>query len=199
MEARTQFEWPAQDHTGRLQAFFTSPNDVSRFDWPFAMGVFGTLRQNCGNNRRMHAGKVTSVARAFLPHFKAEGLHVFYERDASAPFEVFEYEPAEWGRMIPGVDALESFCPIENFDNTNGNYYYRTLVKLRLLPDGFRHPLFPEGKPDLYSARNLGIAPDDWDGFDWVPAWVYSRVAHNRKVMEEFGDAAPILWWPGIR
>jgi gamma-glutamylcyclotransferase (GGCT)/AIG2-like uncharacterized protein YtfP len=190
-------DWATKTWAQRLADFLAAPNEVERFNWPFPVAVFGTLRNGCGNNPRMHGGRVADHRRAFLPHYSAKGLMVSFDENASAPFEVFYYEPDEWNKMIPGVDRLESFYPAANFDNTNGSYYYRTLMGLRLLPADFSHRLFPSDRPNLGEYRSLGIDPATWDTFEMVPAWVYSRIDDNNRADATVGAASPVLWWPG--
>lgn len=188
------------------EAFHASPDDASRYNWQFPMGVFGTLRERCSNNRLMHRnGEPYKIIRAFLPHFHARGLGIRFEQGASAPFEVFFYEPDTWDSMIPSVDRLESFSP-EIYTEVKAKkasygYYFRTLVTLRLLPDDFNHKLFPKKEHvDLGEYRNLEIPPADFNKFQPVPAWVYSGLDSNRKLVAapqlEGNNPVPVIQWP---
>lgn len=180
------------------EAALKSPDDAGRFNWQFPMGVFGTLRENCGNNHRMHAnGKPYKILRAFLPHFNAKGLGISFEKNSSAPFEVFLYEPDQWDKMIPSVDRLESFSPKMYSPETmkRHTYYFRTLAVLRLLPDEFEHELFPKERPDLWDYRNLKIPPAEFNNFKPIPCWIYSNLQNNAlSLAQPELPAQPILW-----
>jgi gamma-glutamylcyclotransferase (GGCT)/AIG2-like uncharacterized protein YtfP len=156
-------------------------NSFTERNWnaPFPMGVFGTLRKDQWNTHRMEAGKYTLHCKAFMPHFIAKGLGIYFEKNASAPFEIFYYPQAEWDKMIPGVDALESFSP----KREKGEFgYYRTLAWLHVLPDNFDHKLFKTKNLDSY--RNLEIPLEEWSQYERVPAWVYSSKSENAKALQ---------------
>lgn len=186
------------DWMKHAEALMKTPDDSNRYNWQFPMGVFGTLREKCGNNPLMHRnGKPYKVIRAFLPHFNAEGLSIRFEENSSAPFEVFCYEPDEWDKMIGRVDSLESFSPemyTPNRDKSYG-YYFRTLAALRILPDDFTHKLFPDKAPSLYEYRNLKIPPAEFNNFQPIAAWVYSSLKHNTSALAKPDLVAhPIIW-----
>lgn len=171
----------------------------TRWFMPFPMGVFGTLRKNCGNDPLMHRGKVTAWTRAFLPHFVASGLTINCAEDATAPFEIYFYDKEEWDKMIPSVDRLEGFHPEYVKDDRPSEWadygYHRTLVWLSVLPDDFKHPLFPEGKERgvlWRNERNLEIGQASWKDYDRVPCWVYSNGRANRSVKQLEGN--PVIW-----
>lgn len=150
---------------------------TDRWNVPFPMGVFGTLRKGHWNARRMEAGKIETHSKAFMPHFIAHGLSISFEKEASAPFEIYTYTPDEWAKMIPGVDNLEGFSPA--YADEHRHYgYFRTLAWLHVLPDDFRHPLF-DSTSGLSSRRDLRIKPDEWNQYPRVPCWVYSGIRAN--------------------
>jgi hypothetical protein len=156
-----------------------------RWGLPFPMGVFGTLRKNQSNNRRMHAGRVGLHRKAFMPHFVAQGLSIKFNKDASAVFEVFFYTPDEWKLMIPGVDALEGFRPSDVSDKQDQWRefgYWRTLAWLHLLPEDYKHPLYEEDV--WHNQRNLQIDPATWSQYPRIPCWVYSSISQNRASKE---------------
>src|SRR6266403_1909599 len=92
--------WEQETWEDRVKAFLKTEDTHHRFNWPFPMGVFGTLRKNQGNNRLMHEATVEKHRLAFLPHFVAQSLGISYQKNGSAPFEVFYYTPEEWAKMI---------------------------------------------------------------------------------------------------
>lgn len=179
----TKDTWPE-----RVEEFLASDQSMKeKYSWPFPMGVFGTLRQAQGNNRRMHAGEVKDHRVGFLPHFYAQGLSIGYHRDSCAPFEVFSYEQDQWNRMIPGVDSLEGFTPSRVTEYSRDWGYFRTLVWIHLLPPDTVNEWFPEmGKSaDLWHRRDMKIDPKTWDSYEKVPCWVYSNQSSNRNLITE--------------
>lgn len=159
-----------------------------RWQLPFPMGVFGTLRSGRGNNPLMHRGKVSEHHKAFMPHFYANGLTINFKRDCSAPFEIFCYEPEEWDKMIPSVDRLEGFHPDYAKEYDYG--YYRTLAWLHVLPDDFSHKLFE--RADIFGFRDLAIPLEEWNKFERVPCWVYSNRQANEATKEAGVDT--VIW-----
>ena len=190
--------WTKNDWAGRVEEFLASKESMSaKYDWPFPMGVFGTLRERCGNNRLMHRSKVSDYRVGFLPHFFAEGLRIGFEKNSCAPFEVFYYDKSAWSAMIPNVDSLEGFSPKYVKDAMSYGYgYFRTLVWIHLLPVGAKSEWFPENKsPELWQYRNMKIDPATWDTYEKVPAWVYSNVNGNTTLTEAVGkDYTPLIW-----
>lgn len=155
------------------------------FGTPFPMAVFGTLREGEGNNRLMRMnGTPSGIARAFLPNFVAVGISLQGQPGASAPFEIFHYEPEEWNKMISRVDGLEGFS--FNGRHVADTWYLRTLAMLRILPDGDTTPF-----PTLRQAtrRNLGIPQDQWENYQEIPCWIYSNPQAN-----ETSGAYPVIW-----
>lgn len=189
--------WTKESWSERVDEFLASKEDgISKYSWTFPMGVFGTLRERQGNNRRMHIGKVSDHRVGFLPHFYAEGLSVRFDKNSCAPFEVFYYEPEQWKKMIPGVDSLEGFSPgyYRNYDYG----YFRTLVWINLLPKDTVNEWFPESKAaELWHRRDMKIDPKTWNDYEKVPAWVYSNVSSNRQLTQdviEAVDNSPLIW-----
>lgn len=190
------FTWTHSSWVDRLAAFNSVVDPLEKLAWPFPMAVFGTLRNRSSNNHLMRRATIARHHKAFLPHFVGRGLGVYFQLGGSCPFEIFEYEPVEWGKMIPRVDRLEGFDPPVAVQTGNDNYYFRTLMAVRVLPDEFVHDLFPEqGSPLLGSrpVRSLGLPPDTWHGYKTIPCWVYSSVPQNRQVTKEVADG-PVLW-----
>ena len=189
--------WKQESWTDRAEAFLVSEDNWERYNWPFPMGVFGTLRVNQGNNPLMHRnGTPKGHKKAFLPHFFAHGLSIRFHDNASAPFDIFYYEPDQWAKMISSVDGLESFSPRYYDDQSYG--YYRTLVTLRLLPDDYEDKFFPKNsKCEIYGERDMKIDSKTFDKYDSQPAWVYSSIKSNEACLEwclKNKVHCPILW-----
>jgi hypothetical protein len=178
----------------------------AKWPTPFPMGVFGTLRLDCGNDplmgspedgsRTPHCSrwgrtidcKYASHHKAFMPHFTARGLSISFSHGQAAVFEVFTYKPEDWKKMIGPVDGLEGFTP----GNGRDWGYWRTLVYLHILPDDYDHKHF-EG---LYSERVLPIPMEKWADYPHVPCWVYSSRSQNRACRERLGiENSPIIWY----
>lgn len=191
-------EWKQESWEDRVKAFLQTEDTPTRFDWPFPMGVFGTLREGHGNNRLMHRADISKYRLAFLPHFYASGLSVGHRKNSTAPFEVFYYKPEEFVKMIQRVDGLESFSPQHCHGSGNNGYYYRTLVWLHLLPEGYVDRWFPQGRsPDLWEDRNMEIPPKNWATYEKVPCWVYSNMRATIEVAKEVNH--PIIWPTGAK
>lgn len=187
---------------------FEKASGAERWGLPFPMGVFGTLRMGCGNDRLMYCnGKYHDHQKAFLPHFYGEGLSISCEENACCPFEIYFYEPEEWDKMIPRVDSLEGCYPMAERAMSKGDYgYYRTLAWLHILPDNFS-PLFNNcngkkveveergyrrGGTELWNRRDLEIGKESWKEYDRVPCWIYSSLGQNKKAKKL--DPSPIIW-----
>lgn len=177
---------------------FEGSGDLCRWNFPFPMGVFGTLRKGWANNylmggrvanHRLQPYRYKSHYKAFLPDFVASGLTIYYRPDASAPFEVFAYDRDQWEQMIVAVDSLEGFTPPDG-----GWHYHRTLAFLRVLPANFDHPLFdPENhRARAQNERNLGIPVNDWHNYPSIPCWIYSGLAENLRALTS--SRTPIIW-----
>ena len=161
----------------------------AKFSFPFAMGVFGTLRKSGGNTRLM--GKYTSHHKAFMPHFSASGLTISFAPGMAAVFEIFTYTPENWKRMISSVDRLEGFIP--NDEQRGWYWYWRTLVYLHLLPDDFKSPFYESGF--CYSEeRVLPIPQEEWKTYPRVPCWVYSSFVENYACAQQKLEDSPLIW-----
>lgn len=177
--------------------------DTQSYHLPFPMAVFGTLRRGCGNHplmgtedlrRYRQQYRFTTRFRAFLPHFVARGISLFFQENASCPLEVYTYDAKNWGEMIHSVDALEGFYP--GNERNYGYGYNRTLAHLHILPDEFEHPLFPEsGRPDLGQNRDLKIPVAEWQQYPRIPCWVYSSGRENQSLQKSIEDSYPLIWY----
>lgn len=196
--------WKQSTWKERVDAFLATEDTPVRFNWPFPMGVFGTLRYGHGNSRLMHHAEIEARKPAFLPHFNARGLGICCEEDSSAPFEIYTYTPEEWVKMIYSVDCLEGFDPQNDHGKTNGGYYFRTLAWLRQI-ESDKAPEAPkwdevragrwfptEGRPLLGEYRNMKIHPEVWNKFEAIPCWIYSNIASNKDCAKL--DNSPIIW-----
>lgn len=185
-----------------LEEFKKAKNE-DKWNIPFPMGVFGTLRKGCGNTVLMGKGKdneevfrcgdsidykYKSWAKAFLPHFYAAGLSIYNKQSDSAVFEAFFYDKDNWDQMIRRVDRLEGFHPSRDYLSSMG--YHRTLVWLHLLPEDCQYESFT-----LYASRRrtLDIPEEEWDNYPKIPAWVYSNMRSNNQSLKK-GDS-PVIWY----
>jgi hypothetical protein len=161
------------------------------FNLPFPMGVFGTLRENCGNHYLMKQVPYSAKKKAFMPNWYAQGLSIGFSKECCAPFEIYFYTPENWKKMIGRVDTLESFSPQRADSKTHG--YFRTLANLHVLPDDFEHPLFnnfnTNESTQLYGVRDLKIPKETWNDFEKVPCWVYASQSQNKAC-----NGYPIIW-----
>lgn len=165
---------------------FAEFNKNPSHDVPFPMGVFGTLRKNKSNSYLM-GNEWLSHHYAFLPHFYAKGLGVYHNQGSSGVFEIFRYDDKSFKNMIPDVDALEGFSP----NRKDRSYYYvRTLAKLKLLPEGFKHKLIDEVL--LQEIRDFKIPENQWDEFPDVYCWIYSNATSNQSSLK--AGNSPIVW-----
>lgn len=174
--------WDKMTWEERVAAFLKFEDSPKRFDWPFPMAVFGTLREHQGNNRLMHQAEIQKVRAAFLPNFYCSGISCLARENGCAPFEVFYYTPEEWSKMLYRVDCLEGFDPEDCWHRRNDTRsgYYRTLAWLRLLPEGYVGEYFKVGRGcDLWGERDMALDPKEWDKYEKVPAWVYTSTGHN--------------------
>lgn len=159
-----------------------------RYMLPYPMAVFGTLRTipcDQGNSRLMTRVAPSKHCKAFLPHFTTEDISLRFEKNASAPLELFFYDPELWREMIGPVDRLEGFHPNKPLWG-----YVRTLVNVRLLPDDFAEDLFLEGLNN--PSRDLKIPTKDWELYPSLPAWVYSNPAANKSA--NLISDSPVIW-----
>ena len=193
----------------QLVESFKAADDLAKWEVPFPMGVFGTLRAGWGNHPLMGTkvgakpSKLNKTNRwyrpwskaqycqhfkAFMPHFTASGLTIHFSPDSSAVFEVYVYDPDNWKQMIPSVERLEGFSPGRE---SRGYGYHRTLTWLHLLPSNFSSPFFSEsfgGRSD----RDLQLPVADWKNYPKLPCWVYSSLEENQRSFE--GKKSPIIW-----
>lgn len=193
-----------------LSNFHQLPTN-EKWDTPFPMGVFGTLRIAHGNSilmgskvgspkiedddrfyRHRANTQFNSHHKAFLPHFFASGLSLHDCEGDSAVFEVYDFTSENWNKMIRGVDRLESFSPMSKGRHQWG--YWRTLVWMRILPDDYSHPMFTNSV--LHGPkRTLDIPQNEWDQFAKCPCWVYSSIGVNTAVSKLSND---IIIWDGV-
>jgi len=187
-----------------FEKFQLSKDNADRYDYPFPMAVFGTLREypnSQGNSRKMYAyGDVTPVAHltGFLPHTKPDGINLDFDKDYPGPFEIFFYTPDDWQKVIGPIDDLEGFEPKKR---THGNWYYvRTLMAVRLLPekeawwhDTFAQEIWQSNNSSYGGRIKLSIDPERFGDFRTVPAWVYSNEECNDAI-KALGQDSPVLW-----
>lgn len=184
------------------QGFQKVEDYYAKFDTPFPIGVFGTLRRlpdNQGNANRMFTREPVVHKKAFLPHFASSGIWLNFKEGASGVLELYYYTPQDFPAVIERVDALEGFSP----DHSYG--YWRTLVEVRVLPDDYEHELFETGI--RVDDRDLRIPEEEWINYPTSPAWVYSNAKSNHACQICFsGDSdlskqsrtqydSPVLWW----
>lgn len=170
----------------RLLASLHETPPAQRWMIPFPMAVFGTLRAGFRNHHLMQLGRIADRKLAFLPHFRARQIDLVFHSGASAPFEVFFYEPADWQMMIEPVERLEGFAPT----GPRTGSYHRTLAWLSLLSDDFRHPAYEPAM--LEAERDLAIPAATWSEYDRVPCWIYSALAQNQRASER--PDSPLIW-----
>ena len=189
----------------KLYHEFNSLDDHhDKYNVPFPIGVFGTLRQlpnDQGNARRMFTRQPVIHQKAFLPHYTSSGIWLDFKEGASGVIELYYYKAEDFPAVIERVDALEGFSPDHSFG------YWRTLMEVKVLPDDYEHELFETSIRT--GDRDLCIPEEKWD-FPCVPAWVYSNADSNRACQSCFCNphddlldngprrstwASPLLWW----
>lgn len=181
-----------------LDEFNKINNIKEKYNFPFPMGVFGTLRkipEGQGNHRRMDISKYYLHKKAFVPNFSVSGLSTFFSLGASGIFELFFYDKEEWNQMIIGVDRLESFCPGQE----SYGYYHRTLVWAYILDDNEFNEEYNAGinlRYSLNNERRLPLLPSNWSNYKKVPAWIYSSTPENKEC-EQCKDKIvdTIIWY----
>jgi len=186
MDFKTSLPAPNREQVlSSLSLFKTTPAE-QRWSIAFPFGVFGTLRAGFRNHRLMLQGQVAAHGLAFLPHFIARDIGLFFQVDGSAPFEVYVYSTDEFAKVLAPVDRLEDFDP----RNSNPGRYQRTLAWLQLLPKEFKHPAYRADM--LRKERDLRIDPQTWNDYPRMPCWIYSSVEQNRLSLSR--QDSPILW-----
>ena len=190
--------------------FETFQESKDKWNFPFNIGVFGTLRLNCGNSWRMGRGpngensdswyrenkrpSYASHHKAFMPHFSASGLSIQLHKNKAAAFEVFTYTPEQWELMIGHVDSLEGFSPRAAKYKDWG--YFRTLAWLHILPDDFKDILFED--PWHHDPRVLPIPVSEWKNYPRCPCWVYSSYHQNEQSIASKLEDQPIIWYGNL-
>jgi len=176
----------ALEATRRLYAGFAPTPPDDRWRMPLPLAVFGTLRAGFRNHALMQLGPVAECHRAFLPHFRARQIDLYCHPGASAPFEIYCYEPDTWATVIDPVDRLEGFVA----PGSPAASYHRSLAWLYLLPEGFAHAMFA---PDMLERdRDLGLDPTTWPTYERLPCWIYSSVQQN-ELARPLPDS-PVIW-----
>ena len=174
------------DQARRLLASLDATPPAQRWQMPFPMAVFGTLRAGFRNHHLMQLGRIAARQLAFLPHFRACQIDLVFHAGASAPFEIYFYEPADWQAVIDPVERLEGFSP----HGPRTGSYHRSLAWLSLLPDEFQHAAYAPAM--LEAERDLELKPASWPQYDRVPCWIYSSIAQNERAREM--PDSPIIW-----
>jgi len=172
---------PANPH---LPARWADTPPLLRWQLPLPLAVFGTLRAGQCNHHLLRSAPIRATYRAFLPHFRAEGIELYFHAHTCAPFEVYCYDAVGWEQVLGPVEALEEFRPGEI---TTG--YHRTLAWLHRLPADFDHPAFAVA---LEQPRDLALPPAFWRGCERSACWIYSSLAQNR-LARAHGDG-PLIW-----
>lgn len=167
---------------------FKDLDTTSKLKTNFPFAVFGTLRNNCGNNHLMHLGKIKSQTKGFIRHFYAHQIRLHCCEGSTVPVEIFEYEDANFNIVLDPVDSLEGF----HIKRASG-VYHRTLMEVNVLPNDFKHDLFPS-YPTLWGERDLEIPQELWAEFPTINCWVYSFAKENEKVNKLKDN--PIVWCP---
>src|SRR5437899_1624417 len=93
-----------------LEALAATP-PAQRWQLPFPLAVFGTLRAGFRNHALMQLGRIIGKRLAFLPHFRARQIDLVCHPGGSAPFEIYFYAHEDWTAVIDPVDRLEGFVP----------------------------------------------------------------------------------------
>lgn len=180
---------------GQLHKEFLSLSEhefVEKYDIPFPLAVFGTLR-SCpmrqSNAQRMFVREPLLHCKAFLPHFSPSGIWLDFHKGTTGVFEVYFYTPEDWSVVIKSVDALEGFTPHHNYG------YNRTLMNVHLLPDDYKSHWFENGIRATSGPRDLEIPQEEWESYPKVPCWLYSNRESNKECQKEVAETSPILWW----
>lgn len=190
---------PVDPFAGLMAKFNEASGSVAKWDVPFPMAVFGTLRANQGNHplmglpvgqesqgevrnawgRPLSDARYGRVMKAVLPNFAADGIHLVAWPGKCVFFEVYVYDTENFTKVLPRIDGLEGFRP----GDADRSWYFRTLVNLRVLPDDFPTPERLGAVLDL---------PADVESLAIVPAWIYSSKQENERSLAVPGT--PITW-----
>lgn len=191
------------------KSFWLSNDRIEKYNTPFPIGVFGTLRRiptNQGNAHVIHVREPVHHCKAFLPHFSSSGLSLNFKENASCIMELYFHDPADWPTVIEKCDRLESFSPSANYQGREEvrnlcGYYHRTLMEVKILPDDYANDLFNRPLRSVdgwFDDRDLKIPTSDWNQFVSVPAWVYSTFRANDALIEnesiKVHTTSPMLW-----
>ena len=207
--------------TDQLLEEHANADGRAKWDVPFPMGVFGTLRKGWGNTGLMggspdepledddekcyyrHSRDYSYEAhfKAFMPHWSASGLSISHHPGASGVFEVFIYAPDHWKKMIVNVDRLEGFrLNTDGADKNRSGYYrhgyHRTLAWLHVLPDDYEHEQYANHTNYFGVARDprtLDIPSAEWSDYPRIPCWVYGSIHENELSLEL--DDSPVIWF----
>jgi len=169
---------------------FQKASNKEKYDFPFPMAVFGTLRKDYSNSCLMRNRNVECLAhsKAFITHMIPSGLWLDFKKDATGVAEVYFYDKLNWKSMIRSVDGLEGFNK-----HSDSNYgYNRTLVRIHLLPKDFKSNFYGKNSI-LYSDRDFGILESCWEQYVSIPAWIYANTETNVNCLKLKNH--PILWF----
>lgn len=178
---------------------FLKAKDIDKYDFPFPMAVFGTLRRGWSNSCLMGSHKNSFKAsryfdfrylahcKAFIPHMLPSGLWLEFQEGCSGAAEVYFYNKNNWNHMIRGVDSLEGF-----YKNSGSHGYNRTLVKMHLLKKDFQSEFYDK-KMGLYNTRDLAIMESSWNDYATIPAWIYANTEININCSKLSSN--PVLWF----
>jgi len=205
-------QWKMNIDTDKLLAEHKAAAAADKWNVPFPMGVFGTLRKGWGNTglmgqppgqklvedaesdfwRRPRNYSYESHYKAFMPHWSATGLSIHHDPGASCVFEIFTYTPDNWEKMIVNVDRLEGFTP----GPSRYEYgYHRTLAWLHRLPEDYEHEQY-EAVAAYYGSgrepRTLDIPSSEWSKYPRMPCWVYASIQENKASLEL--KDSPVIW-----
>lgn len=190
---------PVDPFAGLMAKFNEATDPLAKWDVPFPMAVFGTLRANQGNHplmgllvgqesqgevrnawgRPLSDARYGRVMKTVLPNFAADGIHLVAWPGNCVFFEVYVYDTENFTKVLPRIDGLEGFRP----GDADRSWYFRTLVNLRVLPDDFPTPERLGAVLDL---------PADIESLAIVPAWIYSSKQENERSLAVPGT--PITW-----
>ena len=169
------------DYNALLQDFLNEPNPVARYQYPFPIAVYGTLRRypECQGNSMLMEG-YDRHSRCFIPNFCPHGITLTHFKAGSGLAELYEYDDLDiFEDVLAKCDRLEGFDP-----ERGGWHYLRTLMIVHKLPSNFSEEHFEAGinDDDLIfprKIRDLEIPVSRWKNYESFPAWVYSNAHAN--------------------